>query len=148
MKRRLSTFLSQKTRLPCVNNQALLYILHLVVFPQAALAVLSMTPSHPLLFSHSPILNSVSVNHHRRREICGGVCTCPLVWRLRRARTQQACGLGVVTKPFSPLCLDSVSPFHSYFSVIFRPPAYSSVAGVLSVDEIILGSNPKRALKV
>lgn len=110
MKRRLSTFLSQKTRLPCVNNQALLYILHLVVFPQAALAVLSMTPSHPLLLSHSPILNSVSVNHHRRREICGGVCTCPLVWRLRRARTQQACGLGVVTKPV-PFWMAKVVPF-------------------------------------
>lgn len=46
----------------------------------------------------------------------------------------------------------SVSQFslssHSYFSVIFHPSASSSVAGVLSVDEIILGSNPKRALKI
>lgn len=54
----------------------------------------------------------------------------------------------VAMKPFLPLCLNSVSRLVQISVWYFTLLPLHSVAGVLSVDEIILGSNPRSALKI
>lgn len=104
-----------------------------------------MTSSHPLVFSHTHPSQVLFLLTIRLSVLCGDVS----IGRASVAHKDSASiWIGSSYKTlFSSVSQFSLS-FHSCFSVIFHPPASSSVAGVLSVDEIILGSHPMSALKI